>query len=224
MEIAGKTVEILSRCEDAPLVILNTAEGEGKAVDDALRLLTSSPYSLAAISGLSWYDDLTPWPAEGLASWLPCCKGLADDYIRALESEIVPGIIDTIGYRPSFVAIAGYSLAGLFAIYSLFRTDIFSAAASASGSLWYPGFLDYADNHDTACKPRCIYLSLGDKESSAGSKVMRSVGCNTVKLAGFFRKHGVECALELNKGNHFRETELRMAKGIAWIIATERLR
>ena len=221
MEISGKTIELFGSGE-GPLVILNTVNSEGSAVYGRVRSLASAPFTLAAISGLAWYDEMTPWPASGFASWAPPCKGLADDYLELLCHRIIPEIERTIGNKPSFTAIAGYSLAGLFALYSLFNTDIFIAAASASGSLWYPGFADYAASHQLSSKPARVYLSLGDTEASAGSRVMRSVGENTEKIHSLFLERGIDCFFEMNKGNHFRNTEERMAKGIAWIIASNR--
>ena len=53
-------------------------------------------------------------------------------------------------------AIAGDSMAGLFAVYALYRTQVFSRVASASGSLWYPGLLEYALMYELAFKI-CIH-------------------------------------------------------------------
>lgn len=43
--------------------------------------------------------------------------------------------------RRVFIGIAGYSLAGLFALYALYKTDVFTRVASMSGSLWFPGIM-----------------------------------------------------------------------------------
>ena len=62
---------------------------------------------------------------------------------------------------PRWRGIAGYSLAGLFAVYALYRTDVFARAASVSGSLWFPGFREYVFSHTPLCRPDCVYFSLG---------------------------------------------------------------
>ena len=50
----------------------------------------------------------------------------------------------------------GYSLAGLFALWSVFRSDRFKAAAAASPSVWFRGWLDYAASH----QPHADYVYL----------------------------------------------------------------
>lgn len=80
-----------------------------------------------------------------------------------------------MGAKPSYLALAGYSLARLFAIYAACKTDFFSRIVSASGSLWFPGFEEYAKFHDFIKKPVCIYLSLGDIEAKAKNKVLATV-------------------------------------------------
>lgn len=80
-----------------------------------------------------------------------------------------------MGAKPSYLALAGYSLAGLFAIYAACKTDVFSRIVSASGSEWFPGFEEYLKSHDFIKKPVCIYLSLGDIEAKAKNKVLATV-------------------------------------------------
>ena len=115
--------------------------------------------------------------------------------------------------------IAGYSLAGLFAVYALYRTDVFSGAVSASGSLWFPGFLDYVTSHAMPRTPGRVYLSLGDREKNTKSPVMCRVEENTAALHERFCAEGIACIFELNPGNHFQNVEQRIAKGIAWIVS-----
>ncbi len=58
-------------------------------------------------------------------------------------------------------------MAGLFAVYSLYRTDLFCAAVSASGSMWFPDFMEFIDNNNFIKIPEKVYFSLGDKKASA---------------------------------------------------------
>ena len=123
-----------------------------------------------------------------------------------------------MGTKPSYVALAGYSLAGLFAIYAAYKTDIFSRIISASGSLWFPGFEDYAKSHEFVKKPDFVYLSLGDTESKAKNKVLATVQDKTESLFELYKSKNIPVIFELNKGNHFTEPALRTAKGIKWIL------
>ena len=71
------------------------------------------------------------------------CTGGADDYLRLLIEEIIPTAEKEIDGVPRWRGIAGYSLAGLFSLYAIYRTDLFSLVGSMSGSLWFPGMKEY---------------------------------------------------------------------------------
>lgn len=61
------------------------------------------------------------------------------------------------------IYLIGYSLAGLFALWTAYETDIFSAIASCSGSLWFEQWDEYVLHHQIKHESN-IYLSLGGKE------------------------------------------------------------
>ncbi|MBQ3729270.1 MAG: hypothetical protein II903_07205 [Spirochaetales bacterium] len=204
--------------EASPLVVLNTFENEGAAVFKAVRSLTDADFSLLEVSGMDWNRDLSPWEAPAVFKNDAPFGGKADDYLKELTETVIPSAVSDLGAAPSAVYIAGYSLAGLFAVYSLFRTSVFSGAASASGSMWFPLFIDFASSHDLTASPSKVYLSLGDREAKTRNPVMATVQDNTEKMAQLFRDRGVDVTYELNPGNHFQEPELRMAKGICGIL------
>ena len=86
-----------------------------------------------------------------------------------------------------------------------------------SGSLWFPGFIDFAKEHDMKKVPDKIYLSLGDREAKTRNPLMQKVQENTEALAEYYRRLGIDVDFEMNPENHFRDVELRCAKGIAAI-------
>ncbi|MBQ3696975.1 MAG: hypothetical protein II883_03565 [Spirochaetales bacterium] len=204
--------------EASPLVVLNTFENEGAAVFKAVRSLTDADFSLLEVSGMDWNRDLSPWEAPAVFKNDAPFGGKADDYLKELTETVIPSAVSDLGAAPSAVYIAGYSLAGLFAVYSLFRTSVFSGAASASGSMWFPGFINFASSHDLAASPSKVYLSLGDREAKTRNPVMSTVQDNTEKMAELLKKRGADVSYELNPGNHFQDPELRMAKGIFGIL------
>ena len=219
LSIEGKAVEVFpSERPGAPLVVLNGEAGEGAAVHTAVKALTDVDFSLAAVSGLRWEDDLTPWPIPPIMKGQAPCAGQADDYIELLARKIVPEIIGGLPAAPEYVALAGYSLAGLFALYAMYRTDLFARVASASGSLWYPDFAEFVKNHAPARRPDALYLSLGDREGKTRNPLMRPVEENTRMLAEFYRGAGIRTAFELNPGGHFNDPNGRMARAIAWML------
>ena len=218
-ESAGKLIRLYGTEKGSPLIIMNTAGTESSAVFECAKKLTASPFTLASVSGIKWNDEMTPWPSPPVSSWDTPYSGLADKYLTQLEETIIPEIISRLGAEPEYIAAAGYSLGGLFALYVLFRSDIFSRAASISGSLWYPGFADFTESHETAGKVEGVYLSLGDREDKGGSRIMRTVGESTARVERALREKGINTAYEMNKGGHFSDPEGRLAKGIAWVIA-----
>jgi predicted alpha/beta superfamily hydrolase len=114
--------------------------------------------------------------------------------------------------------IAGYSLAGLFALWAVYHTDVFDGVISGSGSFWYPGFVEYAASHHLMRQPSSIYLSLGDRESRVRNRTLQCVEENTRWLSAHYQAQGITTTFELNTGNHYMQTELRMAKGIGWTL------
>ena len=219
LELEGKTISIFcSENADSPLVILNTYGNEGEEVWNECHKLNCHPFSLAAISNLDWNKDLSPWESSALYKKEEAFSGGADAYLLLLTERIVPSICDLLGTKPSYVALAGYSLAGLFSIYSAYNAEIFARIASVSGSLWFPGFEEYVKLHEFVKIPDCVYLSLGDTESKAKNTVLSPVQEKTASLFELYKSKCIPVIFELNKGNHFTEPALRIAKGIKWIL------
>ena len=219
MTINNREVDIFPAANaGSPLVVLNTFENEGAAVRSEAAKLTDADYSLAAVSITDWNGDLSPWAIPPLFKNDEPFTGGADAYLSVLTGEIVPAVVTELGSKPAYIALAGYSLAGLFAVYAMYRTGLFSRTASASGSMWYPGFTEYAMSHEPAVLPDKLYLSLGDKEARTRNKVMSAVEKNTIALSEHCKELGIEAVFEMNPGNHFQDAAGRMAKGIAYLV------
>lgn len=219
IEIEGKNISILgSTNTGSPLVILNTYGNEGESVWNECQNLDCAPFSLAAIGNLDWNNDMSPWESPALYKNDDAFSGGADAYLSLLISKIIPAICSSLTSKPSYIALSGYSLAGLFALYSAYKTDFFARIASASGSLWFPGFTEYAESHDFIQKQDCIYLSLGDTEAKVKNKVLCTVQNNTERLYELYKSKDISVIFELNKGNHFSDAAGRVARGIKWIL------
>ena len=200
--------------ENLPLIVLNNYSGESSSVIEAMKGINCPECNLLCISGLNWDHDMTPWYCPPLSENDTPCTGGADEYLKLLLSEILPEAKARINGKPSFIGLAGYSLAGLFAIYALYQTDAFARVASMSGSLWFPGFRDYCLSHELKGVPDRLYLSLGDREARTKNKMLMTVQDNTEVLAEHYQSFGLDVVWELNPGNHFRDAALRSAKGI----------
>ena len=219
LNFEDRTVELFpSKGAGAPLVLVNTLEGESAALHEAVRAMTGADFALAAVGNIDWEADLTPWPAPSLVKGHPLRGGGADAYADRLSGRILPQVAGLLDGMPAWVGLAGYSLGGLFALYAPFRTDAFARVASASGSLWYPGFVDFALSHAPRRRPDAVYLSLGDRESRTRNPMLRTVEDETRRLAAFLTERGVPSVFELNPGGHFNDENRRLARAIAWML------
>ena len=195
---------------------------ENKVLIDKCSYLKCKEFILVAISNLDWNNDITPWFAPKLNEKDVDYLGKADDYIKLLTNKIAPQtekyVENNLKIKIEYFAIAGYSLRGLFAIYSAYKTDIFTKIASASGSFWFPKFIDFVKTTNISSNVRKIYFSFGNKESKARNQVLATVEINTIELEKIYNNKGIETIYEVNEGNHFKDATLRMAKGIKWIL------
>ncbi len=202
-----------------PLVVLNTYSGDGESVCEKLLEMDSQDMNLLVIGNLKWEHDMTPWYAPPLFKADTSYTGGADEYLALLLGEIIPGAEERIAGKPSYLALAGYSLAGLFALYSMYKCDVFDRVASVSGSLWFPDLREYVLGNEMKKVPDKIYMSLGDAEDRSRNALIRAVRNNTEEIADHYRSSGIDVTYELNPGNHFKDPALRSAKGILGIVA-----
>lgn len=219
MVVEGKHIYIHGdREKSAPLIVMNTFQGDGSNVYSALCTITEKELNLAVISDINWNDEMSPWECAPLYKNDSPYTGGADRYLEKLTGSIIPAIKDELGAEPLYTAIAGYSLGGLFALYSLYKTDVFSRAVSASGSMWYPSFSEYVEKNDFCKIPSKVYFSLGDKEARTRNALLSTVEDKTRKIYEHYKDSGINTTFEMNQGNHFKDADLRLAKGIAWIL------
>lgn len=161
---------------------------------------------------------MSPWKIPPIAKGDTPCTGGAGQYMEILRNEIVPKAESLILGKPLWRGIAGYSLAGLFAVYSLYQTSLFSRAASISGSLWFPDFQKYVSSHNWKSVPDRVYFSLGDKEHRTKNPFLKGVRERTEEICAFYTGKGIDTVLQFNPGNHFQNEGHRIARGIRWIL------
>lgn len=208
-------------CGRVPLVVMPVFRGDGSEVWRRCRELECPAFSLVSIGGVAWERDMTPWAAEPATRREAAYEGGAPAFLAELLDEVLPAAeadLAGAGLGVAWRGIAGYSLAGLFALWSTWETGAFLRVASASGSLWYEGWLGFARGQEPVTWPERAYLSLGSKEHKTPNRLMRNVRTATEQTRDLLCSHSVECTFELNPGNHFQDPDLRMARGIRWIL------
>lgn len=216
----GKSVSIFPGAEPCvPVIYFNAGSGEEQRVYEAALAAGCSPFTLVTISDLDWSHDMAPWDSPAAFKGGEQFTGGADDYLRLLVGDILPRVESSLTDAPAWRGIIGYSLAGLFALYAIYQTDLFSRVGSISGSLWFPGWKEYVLTHQPKRPPDCVYFSLGDKESKTRNPVLINIGRNTEDICKHYRAMGTDTVFQLNSGNHFDHPVERTAAGITWLLS-----
>ncbi|MBQ4590425.1 MAG: hypothetical protein IJB20_00175 [Clostridia bacterium] len=163
-----------------------------------------------------WNRDLSPWTAPRVFLDGEDFGGAAAEYLRSIE-ETTLQTESLFAYKPESRGIAGYSLAGLFAVWALYHSSLFDRAASMSGSLWFDGFTDFMNDHRPVKVPEKLYLSVGEQEKRTKSRRMAQVEACTLRTAEIFRGYGTDVQFEKNPGGHFNNIPERVARGLQWL-------
>lgn len=169
---------------------------------------------LIPLSCEDWNRDLSPWPARRVFSAGSDFSGGADAFLLELTTKVIPQKEKALGIEPEKRYIAGYSLAGLFALYAALETELFDGAASVSGSLWFDGFAEYIRLKEINRRIKRVCFSVGDKEKNAREPRMKTVEDRTREIAAILAGKGVGTVFELNPGGHFTDVAQRLTKGL----------
>ena len=178
---------------------------------DCIRQMTGQDVYLIAVRVHAWNHDLSPWKAPAVFG----NEGFSDGAESTLRE-----ILELTADKTRQYYIGGYSLAGLFALWAVYQTDVFQGAAAASPSVWFPGFMEYVKEREI--RTGIVYLSLGDKEEKTRNRVMARVGDCIREMHDWLKEKGIRCTLEWNQGNHFKNADLRTAKAFAWVLSKGR--
>ncbi len=187
---------------------LEVMDGE---VETLKELSGGDDWRLIAVKVDDWNKDLTPWKAAPVFGK----EGFGDGAPETLNF-LLDNVIPEVSGESKKLYIAGYSLAGLFALWAAYETNVFTGVVAASPSVWFPGWIDYAGSHEFRASK--AYLSLGDKEAKTRNQTMAKVSENILQQNEILEKAGIDCIFEWNPGNHFRDADKRTAKGMAWIL------
>ena len=215
--IGGRSCTIYTDNTPEYLLIQPSDKHEIELLDkeiERIKSLTDVLFAFAAFEITDWNRELSPWEAPPVFGNEPFGNS-AGETLSFLEDTLIPKLIEQ--YSPNKdipIILCGYSLAGLFALWSAYNSDSFYSVAAVSPSVWFPGWLEFIENHSPAVKS--IYLSLGKKEEKTRNKTMAAVGDNIRRQYDMLIQHDLDVTLEWNEGNHFTEPEIRTAKGFVW--------
>ena len=221
MMICGKKC-ILYLNEDTEYILIQPVDKNDISVlDNEVKHIeenTDRNFSLVAFKIEDWNSELTPWE-------MPLLRGkgnFGDGATRTLEfikNDLIPALSECIntGNNGIKYILGGYSLAGLFSLWSGYQTDIFEGIAAVSPSVWYKKWIEYVETEKTLSEK--IYLSLGDTEEKTKHQILSKIGDNIRKQHEILENSGnVKTVLEWNEGNHFKNPDIRTAKGFLWVM------
>lgn len=196
---------------DADTVLIQPVDDHDlEGIENEVEIITRSSnrsFYLLAVKIEDWNTDLSPWTAPAVFGKNGFGCGAEKTLISILE-------LCTDSRRSYF--IGGYSLAGLFALWAVYRSDVFRGAVAASPSVWFPGFTDFMRRENI--RTGAVYLSLGDREEKVRNRIMAAVGDRIREAYDLLLEREIDCVLEWNEGNHFREPDVRTARAFAWLM------
>lgn len=221
MMICGKKC-ILYLNEDTEYILIQPVdENDISVLDNEVKHIeenTDRNFSLVAFKIEDWNSELTPWE-------MPLLRGkgnFGEGATRTLEfikNDLIPALSECIntGNNEIKYILGGYSLAGLFSLWSGYQTDIFEGIAAVSPSVWYKKWIEYVETEKPLSEK--IYLSLGDTEEKTKHQILSKIGDNIRKQHEILENsRNVKTVLEWNEGNHFQNPDTRTAKGFLWVM------
>ena len=222
MQIGNRPCRIYGEAHAEYLLLQMTGEHELQSIDHEVAAIAQSSrnFLFAAIPVESWNDALSPWEAP--AVWgKQGFGGNAEDTLRFLTEQVIPTLKQQFNLPENVkIILGGYSLARLFALWTPTQTGLFYGIAAASPSVWFPGWMEFEQQHPI--QAQCVYLSLGDREEHTKNTVMAVVGDSIRTLHSRLIERVADCTLEWNSGGHFKDADLRTAKAFRWAMEESR--
>ncbi|MBQ6239752.1 MAG: hypothetical protein IJK56_05235 [Firmicutes bacterium] len=223
----GRHVFTASYTKDAGdrLLVLAAGDNHQEEMEAVLGAFRESAPVILTFAPVDWDTDYSPWPADGIFKEERGFGGGAEDTLHTILEQGIPAARQEFGLSadPAKTAIMGYSLGGLFAFWSMFKTNAFGMCATCSGSLWYPGLDTFCEEHTICSKNARIYFSLGGKEAKTKNPVMSTIENRTRAFYNACQaRQDITATLEMNPGGHFRDVPQRIAKAAAWLFKEQK--
>ena len=221
MVICGKKC-ILYLNENIEYILIQPVdENDISVLDNEVKHIeenTDRNFSLVAFKIEDWNSELTPWEMPLLRGKGNFGDGAAGT-LEFIKNELIPALSEYTNTENKEIKyiLGGYSLAGLFSLWSGYQTDIFEGIAAVSPSVWYKKWIEYVEAEKPLSEK--IYLSLGDTEEKTKHQILSKIGENIRKQHEILEKsENVKTVLEWNEGNHFKNPDIRTAKGFLWVM------
>ena len=216
----------ISSGSNVPLFIMPIAgevsdliEGQHMRLDPIIESDEVSSHILVTFEVKNWNDDLSPWPAPAIGRNQNDFGGFSAKTLYWIQDGLIPKVTSYVpNVQNGHKGLLGYSMAGMFALWTMSQTDIFTVYASCSGSLWYDGFCEYIER-TTPLSICSIYISLGEREEFSRNPWFAKVGDATRKTASLLKTLPIcqEIQLVWNPGGHLGRVGERLAAAQLWM-------
>lgn len=223
--VSGIQLHIIQNGSGGPFIFWGMYPHQGGEAEHLwkalMEIVPEQNFLLVAFQVEDWNRDFSPWKAPAVFG-TEAFAGQGARTLKWLLEEGVPYIDRTYNVKEQEHWLAGYSLAGLFALWVAYESDTFSGIACCSGSLWFKDWNIYTREHTLKCKCS-VYLSLGGKEEKTKNAVMATVGEHTREQEKLLLEDPLaeRVVLEWNSGGHFADSGKRLAKGVRWLMEKE---
>ena len=196
LKIEGKEcILYMKENENTEYVLIQPVdEHDIDVLDNEVRYIsenTSKNFSLAAFKIDDWNSELTPWE-------MPLLRGKgnfgneAGKTLEFIKDKLIPSLAEFMNIQDKNVKyiLGGYSLAGLFSLWSGYETNTFYGVAGVSPSVWYEGWIDFVRNAEL--KANNVYLSLGKLEETSKHKILSKIGDNIREYFEILKNSAIE--------------------------------
>ena len=127
--IDGRECFVSDSVQPKYILVQTLGRHERSIFDSTVELISNAtcvPFVLVAFQVFDWDLDLTPWHDDAI-NRKPEVGTMTGDTLRYVTESLLPELEKEYGKLP--VILGGYSLGGLFALWSSSQTDRFAAIA-----------------------------------------------------------------------------------------------
>ena len=219
LSIANRPCRLFGSETPDCILVQPSARHENASLEAEVTQLTAligRPFLLVTIELAAWTIALLPWP-DGNISRDPEAGKHGQDTLDYILQGLLPELERRFGSRP--VILGGYSLGGLFALWTATQTDRFQAIAAASPSVWIHGWIPFAKKSMPMAE--AVYLSLGEREEHVKNQAIACVGDNIRAYYEMLRTQldPEHCTLVWEEGGHFNDNAGRLARAFAYSVS-----
>jgi len=175
-------------------------------------------FILVMICPLDRLSEYTPWPAHAMSSRFPDFKGMGNEYLASLETQLLPWLSKNYKVDSENVSLLGYSLGGLISVYALTIQDCWRHAAGICSSFWYDGWMSWIESKDLSKDLISLFLHYGTGEGKGKSGPMERAAEYSEKTGELLSQRlPGKVTVTKDEGGHHSFAIQRYRNGLLWL-------